>query len=56
MIDPRGVAEFGVVADDVAVRVGDSTAELRYLVLPERPPGAEQLSEEALARWSLAAP
>jgi nitrile hydratase subunit alpha len=51
VIDPRGVlAEFGVtLTDDVEVRVWDSTAELRYLVLPERPPGSEQLSEEALA-------
>lgn len=51
MIDPRGVLrEFGLeLADDVEVRVWDSTAELRYLVLPERPAGSEQLSEEALA-------
>jgi nitrile hydratase subunit alpha len=51
VIDPRGVlTEFGVtLTDDVEVRVWDSTAELRYLVLPERPPGSEQLSEEALA-------
>jgi nitrile hydratase len=51
VIDPRGVLrEFGVtLADDVEVRVWDSTAELRYLVLPERPPGSEQMSEEALA-------
>ena len=50
-IDPRGVVrEFGLeLADDVEVRVWDSTAELRYLVLPERPAGSEQLSEEALA-------
>jgi nitrile hydratase len=34
---------------DVEVRVWDSTAELRYLVLPERPVGSEKLSEEALA-------
>ncbi len=49
--DPRGVlAEFGVeLADDVEVRVWDSTAELRYLVLPERPQGTEGWSEEALA-------
>jgi len=44
------LAEFGVtLTDDVEVRVWDSTAELRYLVLPERPPGSEQLNEEALA-------
>jgi nitrile hydratase subunit alpha len=51
VIDPRGVLrEFGVtLADDVEVRVWDSTAELRYLVLPERPAGSESLSEEALA-------
>ena len=42
VIDPRGVlAEFGVDIDDsVEVRVWDSTAELRYMVLPARPPGA----------------
>ena len=51
VIDPRGVLkEFGVtVPDDVEVRVWDSTAELRYLVLPERPAGTEGLSEEQLA-------
>jgi nitrile hydratase len=51
VLDPRGVLlELGVeLSDDVAVRVWDSTAELRYLVLPERPPGTEDLSEEALA-------
>jgi nitrile hydratase subunit alpha len=51
VIDPRGVLrEFGVeVPADVEVRVWDSTAEVRYLVLPERPPGSEDLSEEALA-------
>jgi len=49
--DPRGVLkEFGVtVGDDVEVRVWDSTAELRYLVLPERPAGTDGLSEEQLA-------
>ena len=49
--DPRGVlAEFGVdIADEVEVRVWDSTAELRYLVMPQRPPGTEGLGEEALA-------
>ena len=49
--DPRGVlAEFGVELDDsVEVRVWDSTAELRYLVLPQRPAGSEGLDEEALA-------
>ena len=51
VIDPRGVlGEFGLeLAEDVEVRVWDSTAELRYLVLPERPAGSEKMSEEALA-------
>jgi nitrile hydratase len=51
VIDPRGViAEFGtVLPDDVEVRVWDSTAELRYLVLPQRPAGTEGLDETALA-------
>jgi nitrile hydratase len=51
VIDPRGVLrEFGLeLPEDVEVRVWDSTAELRYLVLPERPAGSESLSEEALA-------
>jgi nitrile hydratase subunit alpha len=51
VIDPRGVLrEFGLqLAEDVEVRVWDSTAELRYLVLPERPAGSEQLNEETLA-------
>lgn len=51
VIDPRGVLrEFGLeLPDDVEVRVWDSTAELRYLVLPERPAGTEGLSEEQLA-------
>lgn len=51
VIDPRGVLkEFGLeLADDVEVRVWDSTAEMRYLVLPERPAGTEGFSEEALA-------
>jgi nitrile hydratase len=50
VIDPRGVLqEFGTpVGDDVEVRVWDSTAELRYIVLPERPAGTETLSEEEL--------
>ncbi len=49
--DPRGVlAEFGVeLADGVEVRVWDSTAELRYLVLPQRPGGTDELSEDELA-------
>jgi nitrile hydratase len=51
VIDPRGVLqEFGTsVGDDVEVRVWDSTAELRYIVLPERPAGTENLTEEELA-------
>jgi nitrile hydratase len=51
VIDPRGVvAEFGtVLPDDIEVRVWDSTAELRYLVLPRRPAGTEGLDEAALA-------
>jgi len=51
VIDPRGVLrEFGLeLPQDVEVRVWDSTAELRYLVLPERPIGSEHLGEEALA-------
>jgi nitrile hydratase len=51
VIDPRGVLrEFGLdLPADVEVRVWDSTAELRYLVLPERPAGTEHLNEEQLA-------
>jgi nitrile hydratase len=51
VIDPRGiVAEFGVeLGDEVEVRVWDSTAEVRYLVVPERPAGTEGLSEDELA-------
>ena len=51
VIDPRGVLrEFGLeLRDEIEVRVWDSTAELRYLVLPERPAGSETLSEEQLA-------
>jgi nitrile hydratase len=51
VIDPRGVLhEFGLdLADDIEVRVWDSTAELRYLVLPERPAGAEDMTREQLA-------
>jgi nitrile hydratase len=51
VIDPRGVLrEFGLeLSADVEVRVWDSTAELRYLVVPERPAGTGKLSEEQLA-------
>jgi nitrile hydratase len=50
--DPRGVMrEFGLVLpDDVEVRVHDSTADIRYLVLPLRPKGTDGLSEAELAR------
>src|SRR5207244_6477583 len=50
--DPRGVMrEFGLVlADDVEVRAHDSTADIRYLVLPLRPKGTEGLREAELAR------
>ena len=51
VIDPRGVLrELGLdLPADVRVRVWDSTAELRYMVVPERPTGTETLSEEQLA-------
>ncbi|HSI01152.1 MAG TPA: nitrile hydratase subunit alpha [Reyranella sp.] len=51
VIDPRGVlSELGLsVSDDVSVRVWDSTAEIRYLVLPERPTGTDGLDVEQLA-------
>lgn len=51
VIDPRGVlAEFGVtLPEDTEIRVWDSSAELRYLVIPERPAGTEGWSEEQLA-------
>jgi nitrile hydratase len=51
VIDPRGVlAEFGtVLAPETRIRVWDSTAELRYMVLPLRPPGTDHLDEAALA-------
>ena len=49
--DPRGVlAEFGVTLDDdVELRVLDSTADIRYLVIPRRPAGSEGSSEDELA-------
>ena len=48
--DPRGVlAEFGTtLPDDVQITVWDSTAEVRYLVLPERPAGTENATEDEL--------
>ena len=51
VIDPRGVLrEFGLqLEEDVEVHVWDSTAELRYFVLPERPAGTESMNEEELA-------
>ena len=51
VIDPRGVlTEFGTHLDeDAELHVWDSTAELRYIVLPERPSGTEHLTEEQLA-------
>ena len=52
VVDPRGVMrEFGLdVSEDVEVRVLDSTADLRYLVLPQRPPGTEGMTEDDLAK------
>jgi len=49
--DPQGVlAEFGVrLPESTEIRVWDSTAEVRYLVIPRRPPGTEQLDESSLA-------
>ena len=51
VLDPRGVlAEFGcTIGDEVEVRVWDSTAELRYLVLPQRPAGTDGWDEDRLA-------
>jgi nitrile hydratase len=51
VIDPRGVlAEFGLtLPPDMRVRVWDSTAELRYLVVPMRPEGTDGFSREQLA-------
>jgi nitrile hydratase len=49
--EPRALlAEFGtVIPDDVEIRVNDSTAMLRYMVLPQRPEGTENFTEEQLA-------
>jgi nitrile hydratase len=51
VIDPRGVLrEFGLELDEtVEIRVWDSTSEMRYLVLPERPAGTQHMSEDELA-------
>jgi nitrile hydratase len=51
VIDPRGVlAEFGVILPDTtAIRLWDSTAEIRYLVIPLKPRNADHLSEDRLA-------
>jgi nitrile hydratase len=51
VVDPRGVLkEFGLELDpDVEVRVYDSTADMRYLVVPALPPGTDQMSEDELA-------
>jgi len=51
VIDPRDVLdEFGLqLEQEVEVRVWDSTAEIRYIVIPERPAGTEGMTEEALA-------
>ena len=52
VVDPRGVLqEFGTVLDEaVQVRVIDSSADYRYLILPNRPAGTENMSEEELAK------
>jgi nitrile hydratase subunit alpha len=52
VIEPRAVLkEFGLDVDDsVEIRVWDSSAEMRYLVIPERPKGTEHLSEDELAK------
>ena len=51
VIDPRGVLkDFGVeLGPEVEIRVWDSTSEVRYLVLPQRPPGTDGMSEDELA-------
>ncbi len=51
VLDPRGVLrEFGLeLPGDVEIRIWDSTAEVRYMVLPQRPAGTEGLSEAELA-------
>jgi hypothetical protein len=56
--DPRGVLkEFGTeLPETVEVRTWDTTAELRYLVLPERPPGTENMTEETVAHLHASRP
>ena len=51
VLDPRGVlAEFGLrLPAETAIRVWDSTSEMRYLVVPMRPAGSEDMDEAALA-------
>ena len=51
--EPRAVlSEFGLILpQQTKIRVWDSTAEIRYLVLPQRPEGTDGLSEQELARW-----
>ena len=52
VLDPRGVlGEFGLtISDEIEIRVWDSTAEIRYMVLPERPAGTDGVSEAQLAK------
>jgi nitrile hydratase len=52
VIDPRGILqEFGLtIPETTEVRVWDSSAEIRYMVLPERPQGTENMGEEELAK------
>ena len=52
-VDPRGTLkdEFGtVIPENVEVRVIDSTADCRFIIVPKQPPGAEEMSEEELAK------
>jgi nitrile hydratase len=51
--EPRSVlADFGVtIKESSTIRVWDSTAEIRYLVIPQRPAGTEHLAEDELAAW-----
>jgi nitrile hydratase len=51
--DPRGVlSDFGItLPESTAIRVWDSTAEVRYLVIPQRPVGTEHLLEDELVTW-----